>query len=144
MRWQRVRLSSVTKPSTAQHKMDLSGFDYCGSSCCARTFSSFGEGAGVGLHIVAVLELLMWLLLWSPGSRVHGVQHLLCLGSQALERRLSSCGAWALLLCGSGVFPDQGSNLRLLHWQADSLPLSHQGSPILLIFISTFFPSLPL
>ena len=69
MRWQRVRLSSVTKPSTAQHKMDLSGFDYCGSSCCARTFSSFGEGAGVGLHIVAVLELLMWLLLWSPGSR---------------------------------------------------------------------------
>ena len=27
-----------------------------------------------------------------------------------------------------GVFPDQGSNLCLLHWQADSLPLSHQGS----------------
>ena len=24
----------------------------------------------------------------------------------------------------------QGSNLHLLHWQADSLPLSHQGSPI--------------
>ena len=28
-----------------------------------------------------------------------------------------------------GVFPDQGSNLRLLHRQADSLPWSHQGSP---------------
>ena len=28
-----------------------------------------------------------------------------------------------------GVFPDQGSNPCLLHWQADSLPLSHQGSP---------------
>ena len=27
-----------------------------------------------------------------------------------------------------GIFPDQGSNLRLLHWQVDSLPLSHQGS----------------
>ena len=26
--------------------------------------------------------------------------------------------------------PDQGWNLCLLHWQADSLPLSHQGSPI--------------
>ena len=25
--------------------------------------------------------------------------------------------------------PDQGSNLCLLHWQEDSLPLSHQGSP---------------
>ena len=28
-----------------------------------------------------------------------------------------------------GIFPTQGSNLHLLHWQADSLPLSHQGSP---------------
>ena len=28
-----------------------------------------------------------------------------------------------------GVFPDPGSNPRLLHRQADSLPLSHQGSP---------------
>ena len=28
-----------------------------------------------------------------------------------------------------GIFPDQGSNPWVLHWQADSLPLSHQGSP---------------
>ena len=28
-----------------------------------------------------------------------------------------------------GIPPDQGSNPRLLHWQANSLPLSHQGSP---------------
>ena len=31
-----------------------------------------------------------------------------------------------------GIFPTQGSNPRLLHhrhWQADSLPLSHGGSP---------------
>ena len=27
-----------------------------------------------------------------------------------------------------GIFPDQGSNPCLLHWQADSLPLDHQGS----------------
>jgi len=27
-----------------------------------------------------------------------------------------------------GIFPTQGSNPNLLHWQADSLPLSHQGS----------------
>ena len=27
------------------------------------------------------------------------------------------------------MFPDQGSNLGLLHWPADSLPLSRQGSP---------------
>ena len=28
-----------------------------------------------------------------------------------------------------GTFPGQGSNLCLLYWQVDSLPLSHQGSP---------------
>ena len=27
-----------------------------------------------------------------------------------------------------GIFPSQESNPRLLHWQADSLLLSHQGS----------------
>ena len=27
-----------------------------------------------------------------------------------------------------GIFPTQGSNTRLLHWQVSSLPLSHQGS----------------
>ena len=30
---------------------------------------------------------------------------------------------------------DQGSNLSLLHWQADSLPLRHQGSPYTQYFI---------
>ena len=29
-----------------------------------------------------------------------------------------------------GIFPDQGLNLCLLHWQVDSLPLSHLGSPV--------------
>ena len=28
-----------------------------------------------------------------------------------------------------GILPDQVSNLRPLHWQADSQPLHHQGSP---------------
>ena len=36
-----------------------------------------------------------------------------------------------------GIFLMQGLNPRLLHWQADSLPLSHQGSPfnILALFL---------
>ena len=29
-----------------------------------------------------------------------------------------------------GIFPDQGSNLCPLHWQADSQPVHHQGSPV--------------
>ena len=28
------------------------------------------------------------------------------------------------------TFPTQGSNLRLLHWQANSLPLGHQRKPV--------------
>ena len=43
------------------------------------------------------------------------------------------CGSSALghgLSCSApcGIFPDWGSNPCLLHWQADSLPLSHQGN----------------
>ena len=36
-------------------------------------------------------------------------------------------GLSCFLACG--ILPDQGSNPCLLHWQAGSLPLSHQVSP---------------
>ena len=39
-----------------------------------------------------------------------------------------------------GIFPDQGSNPCPLHWQADSQPLRHQGSPqVLYIRYLQFF-----
>ena len=41
-------------------------------------------------------------------------------GSRALECRLSSCGARLRCSMACGIFPDQGSNLCPLHWQADS------------------------
>ena len=49
--------------------------------------------------------------------------------SEAAAHRL--CSAVHRLSCSKacGVFPDLGSNLCSLHWQADSLLLSHQGSP---------------
>ena len=70
---------------------------------------------------------LWWLLLlWKTGSRTHGLQCLWLPGSRA----------WAIAvvprLCCSvacGIFLDQGLKLCLLHWQADSQPLDHQGSP---------------
>ena len=43
--------------------------------------------------------------------------------SWTLDCWLGSCGTWAF-----GIFLHQGSNPCLLHWQADSLPLSHQGN----------------
>ena len=33
-----------------------------------------------------------------------------------------------------GIVPDQGSNPCPLHWQADSQPLRHQGSPTPILF----------
>ena len=37
---------------------------------------------------------------------------------------------WVALSHSTEIFPTQGSNLHLLHWQVDSLSLSHLGSPL--------------
>ena len=50
---------------------------------------------------------------------------------------LSSRGTQASLLVACGILPDQGSNPCPLHQQADSLPLDHQGSPVI-CFIGPF------
>ena len=60
------------------------------------------------------LLLLRPLFLWSTGSRRAG--------SIAVAHG-PSCSA------ACGILPDQGSNPCPLHWQADSQPLRHQGSP---------------
>ena len=63
---------------------------------------------------------LQWLLLLrSTGSRRAG--------SVVVAHELSCSVA-------CGIFPDQGSNPCPLHWQEDSKPLCHQGSPRYLIF----------
>ena len=61
-------------------------------------------------------------------------------GSQALEHRLSNSGTGAKLLWrmrdlpGSGIKPLSPE----LNWQVDSLPRSHQGSPIFIFFLKLF------
>ena len=62
----------------------------------------------------AGLSLSRPLLLWSTGSRRAG--------SVVVAHGPSWSGA-------CGIFPDQGLNPYPLHWQADSQPLLHQGSP---------------
>ena len=102
-----------------------------GSLMLCRLFSSSGEQGplfiGMRRLLTAVACLVAehgcWLCrLW---SLQHGVSVLAVPG-------LSSAGSTVVahgLCCACGIFPDQGSNPCLLHWQADSLPLSHQGSP---------------
>ena len=46
--------------------------------------------------------------------------------SVGFPRKAYGVGCHFLL---QGIFPTQGLNLDLLLWQADSLPLSHQGEP---------------
>ena len=62
----------------------------------------------------AGLSLSRPLLLQSTGSR--------CTGSVVVAHG-PSCSA------ACGIFPDQCSNPCCLHWQADSQPLRHHGSP---------------
>ena len=62
----------------------------------------------------AGLSLLQPLLLRSTGSRRAG---------SVIVAHGPSCSA------AYGIFPDQGSIPCPLHWQADSQPLRHQGSP---------------
>ena len=65
----------------------------------------------------AGLSLSRPLLLWSTGSRRAG---------SVVVAHGPSCSA------ACGIFPDQGLNPCPLHWQADSQPLRHQGSPAFL------------
>ena len=50
-------------------------------------------------------------------------------GFQALEHRLRAVAPGLRCSEACGIFPGQELNPCLLHWQADSLPLNHQGNP---------------
>ena len=83
---------------------------------CARAFSSCGK--------------------WGPlFITMHGP--LTIAASLVEEHRLQSAGSVVVAhgpsrSAACGIFPDQGSNPCPLHWQADSQPLRHQGSPCVL------------
>ena len=96
--------------------------------CCFKGFSLVVVSRDYS-SLKCVGFSLWWLpLLQSMGSRAQAsvvvVPGLQSTGLIAVMQGLSCSAA-------SGIFPDQGLNPCLLHWQADSLPLSHphQGSP---------------
>ena len=57
-------------------------------------------------------------------------------GSRRASSVIVAHGPSCFAACG--ILPDQGSNPCPLHWQADSQPLRHQGSPTSLIFYWPF------
>ena len=93
------------------------------------------------------LFIYLWLC-WVFAS-VRGLPLAAASGGHSPSRRAGLPSSWPLLLRSTGsrrsgsaivahgrscsvacgIFPDQGSNPCPLHWQADSQPLRHQGSP---------------
>ena len=80
----------------------------------------------VGVRVTPLL-LLFSSSVVSDSSQPHGLQptRLLCPWDSPGKKPGASCH---FLL--QRIFPTQGSNPGLLHWQVNSLPLSHQGSPV--------------
>ena len=112
-------------------------FGYAGSCLLCWLFSSW--------HKLGLLSsCIHGLLTAAAGLVTHGLQ---AMGSGALAPRLWSTDSIIVgqgLSCSEacGIFPCQWWNQRLLHWQARSLPLSHQGSPDNLNEIKFFFISI--
>ena len=79
-----------------------------------RELSLVAASGGHSSSRCAGLSLPRPLLLRSTGSRRTG---------SVIVAHGPRCSA------ACGIFPDQGSNPCPLHWQADSQPLCHQGSP---------------
>ena len=93
-------------------------------------------GSG-GYSLVAVHGLLIAvasLVVCGAQASVVVAHGLVSCGLRVLEHGLSSCVAHRLS-CSTvcGIFPGQGSNLCPLHWQMNSYPWSHQGSPLIVI-----------
>ena len=85
--------------------------------------------------LIAVASLVAELRLQGTWASVDAALRLSSV-SPGLQRTVSIVVAnWLSCSVARGIFPDQGSNQCLLHWQTDSLPLSHQESP-LIVFLS--------
>ena len=101
-----------------------------GLHCCM-------EYSLVAVHklLIAVASLVAEYGLWHAGSVVVAPR---------FWNTCSTVGACKLscpMVCG--IFSDQGLNPCFLHWQADSLPLNHHGSPSLAYLQRKITPWIP-
>ena len=94
-------------------------FWLCWVFVSVRGLSPVAASGGHSSSRCAGLSLSRPLLLQSTGSRRAG---------SVVVAHGPSCSA------ACGIFSDQGSNPCPLHWQADSQPLRHQGSPFALFY----------
>ena len=105
------------------------------SLCCCMGFSLVVVSRGNSPVVVHDILIAVVSVLCGTESRMLGfqqVQHVSSVvAAPRLQTTISIVVAHRLSCSGAcGIFLDQGLNLCLLHWQADSLPLNHQGSSI--------------
>ena len=123
---------------------------------CVWLYTGSGVTISCSLFVclLAVLSLCCWVgfplvAVVSSSSRVVQASRcgdFSCCGARALGAWASVVAAYGLQNTGSvvvwyglrcseacGLFPGRGLHSYLLHWQVDSLPLSHQGSPAFLV-----------
>ena len=113
-------------------------FGCAGSSLLYSGFSLVAVSRGCSLVVVHGLFIAVASLVAEHGalgctgfsSSGTWVQEFWFLGSRAQTGSIVVHGLTCPEACG--IFPDLGLNLCLLHWLADSLPWSHQGSPAFL------------
>ena len=97
----------------------------------------------IGCSLVVVRGLLIAVAFLATEHRLQacGLHWLWHMGSVVAAPRLGSAASVVVvhkLSCAMafGIFPDQGLNSCLLHWQVHTLPLSHQGSPPYLYIVN--------
>ena len=113
--WDGERWDSGTKsPPETFYLFIYFNFWLCWVFVSVRGLSLAVASGGHSSSRCAGLSLSRPLLLRSTGSRRTG---------SVVVAHGPSCST------ACGIFPDQGSNPYPLHWQADSQPLRHQGSP---------------
>ena len=92
---------------------------------CLFIFGLAGFSVLLGLFLSCSEQLLS-----RPGARASHCGGFSCCRAQALASTHSVISVHGLSCSEArGIFPDQGLNPCLLHWQVDCLPPSHQGSP---------------
>ena len=122
------------------HSLVILFFAVLGLHCCG-CFSLVAAGGGHSLVAVLCLFTVMTNLIaehrlqdaWASAVVAHELQST---GSAAVVHGPSCSAACGILLV-------QGSNPCPLHWQVNSLPLSHQGSPSLSVLKFLFSSSAP-
>ena len=117
-------LRTVLEPSTPKHDAAMVMLEHLSNSTCFSILNDF-----CSLSSEPGSELLVWhaCSVMSNSSWPHGLVARQAPLSMEFSSKNPGVGCHFLL---QGIFPTRGSNSCLLHWQAYSLPLHHQGRPL--------------